>query len=33
MALGEAGGIASALAVKSGVNVRDVDAKEIQKYL
>ena len=33
MALGEAGGIAAALSIKSNVLVRDVLAKDIQKYL
>ena len=33
LALGEAGGIAAAIAVKHDIQVRDVDVKEIQKYL
>ena len=33
VAMGEGVGIAAALAVKNGVDVRDVDAKDIQKYL
>ena len=33
VAMGEGVGIAAALAVKHGVDVRDVEAKEIQKYL
>ena len=33
VAMGEGVGIAAALAVKNGVDVREVDAKEIQKYL
>lgn len=33
LALGEAGGIASAIAVKKGIEPREVDYKEIQKYL
>lgn len=33
LALGEAGGIAAALAVQNGINVREVKAKDIQKYL
>ena len=33
LALGEAGGIASAIAVKSNILVRDVNPKDIQKYL
>ena len=31
--IGEADGIAAALAVKAGIQVRDVSPKEIQKYL
>lgn len=33
LALGEAGGIAAAIAVKSNILVRDVNPKDIQKYL
>jgi hypothetical protein len=33
LALGEAGGIASAIAVKNNINIREVDPKDIQKYL
>ena len=33
IAMGEGAGIAAALAVKANIDVRDVDAKEIQKYL
>jgi hypothetical protein len=32
-AIGEAGGIAAALSVRHGIELRDVDPKEIQKYL
>lgn len=33
LAMGEGAGVAAALAVKKGVDVREVDAKEIQTYL
>lgn len=33
IAMGEGAGVAAALAVRQGVDVRDVDAAEIQKYL
>ena len=33
IAMGEGAGVAAALAIRRGIDVRDVDAREVQKHL